>query len=95
MSKATYFVQECPTCGRRLQVRVDYLKRHVACQHCGGHFLAQDPAQGEPLPSQSGLALLRKADELLALAAAKLEHAVDTVSDSDPPADGGWQPLPR
>lgn len=91
MSKATYFVQECPTCGRSLQVRVEYMKRQVACQHCGKHFLAQDPSQGEPLPSDSGLALLKKADELLALAAAKLEHSLTPA----PAAEGDWRPLPR
>jgi DNA-directed RNA polymerase subunit M/transcription elongation factor TFIIS len=41
----TYFVQECPTCGRRLQVSVEYLGRKVACQHCGKTFTARDPAQ--------------------------------------------------
>jgi hypothetical protein len=73
MSNATYFVQECPTCGRRLQVRVWYLGKKVACQHCGGHFLATDP-DGEPVGALesdlagelSGLALLQKADQLLA-----------------------------
>jgi hypothetical protein len=25
MAGVTYFIQECPTCGRRLQVRVIYL----------------------------------------------------------------------
>jgi DNA-directed RNA polymerase subunit RPC12/RpoP len=74
MSKATYFVQECPTCGRHLQVRVWYLGKKVACQHCGGHFLASDP-DGEPVGAVdtelSGLALLQKADQLLATIEAK------------------------
>ena len=35
MAGVTYFVQECPTCGRRLQVRVIYLGKRVACRHCG------------------------------------------------------------
>ena len=29
MSKATYFVQECPTCGRDLEIRVEYLGKRV------------------------------------------------------------------
>lgn len=74
MSNATYYVQECPTCGRRLQVRVWYLGKKVACQHCGAHFFASDP-DGEPVGAAdgelSGLALLQKADQLLATIEAK------------------------
>ncbi len=65
MSKATYFVQECPTCGRRLQIRVDYLGKLVACQHCRGKFEAADPAAQMRRPSDSSV-LLARADELLA-----------------------------
>ena len=43
MPNATYFVQECPTCGRRLQIRVEYLGKRVVCQHCQGKFVAMDP----------------------------------------------------
>jgi len=65
MSGAMYFNQECPTCGRKLRIRLQYHGRHVACQHCDGIFQACDPASGTPLPSESGLALLQRADELL------------------------------
>ena len=34
MAKSTYFVQECPTCGRALHVRVEYIGRALVCQHC-------------------------------------------------------------
>lgn len=44
MSRSTYFVQQCPTCGRTLQVRVEYLGRHLVCQHCHGRFVARDPS---------------------------------------------------
>ncbi len=47
MSKSTYFVQECPTCGRALHIRVEHLGKQVACQHCGGHLIAQD-VEGAP-----------------------------------------------
>ena len=60
-----YFVQECPTCGRSLQIRVAYLGKHVVCQHCNGRFEACDPASAAYPPEQSGIALLRRADELL------------------------------
>ncbi len=66
MSGSTYFVQECPTCGRRLNIRVDYLGRRVVCQHCCGQFLAMDPANGGSISSSE---LLRRAEELLASAA--------------------------
>ena len=68
MSRSTYFVQECPTCGRSLHVRVEYLGRQVACQHCRRAFVATDPAHSGDAPADSGLALLRRADQLLELA---------------------------
>ncbi len=60
-----YFVQECPTCGRSLQIRVAYLGRRVVCQHCNGHFEAFDPASAAYPPCDSGPSLLQRADELL------------------------------
>ncbi len=53
MSRNTYFVQECPTCGRNLQVRVQYLGKQVVCQHCSARFEACDPSSaGYPPPLQ-------------------------------------------
>jgi hypothetical protein len=43
MPRSYYFYQPCPTCGRSLQVRVEFLGRKVACVHCRGEFLARDP----------------------------------------------------
>ena len=40
MPRSTYYVQECPTCGRNLQVRVEYLGRLIVCQHCEARFEA-------------------------------------------------------
>jgi hypothetical protein len=65
MSSPTYFVQECPTCGRRLQIRVEHLGRSVVCQHCQGRLIAADPANSRLEPGVSPNALLRRADELL------------------------------
>jgi len=42
MMRPALFVQECPTCGRSLRVRIDLLGRSVACQHCQAQFLARD-----------------------------------------------------
>ena len=66
MSRTTYFDQECPTCGRRLQVRVEYLGRRVKCQHCRARFEAWDQESGTMPPAESGVRLLQRADELLA-----------------------------
>jgi hypothetical protein len=65
MASVTYFVQECPTCGRRLQIRVEYLGKRVACQHCQGTFVAAESSgpRGEPCDHSSDL--LRRANELL------------------------------
>lgn len=68
MSTATFFVLECPTCGRHLDVRVKYLGRTIVCQHCRAQFEAYDPSSRAPLPSDSGILLLQKVEELLAAA---------------------------
>ena len=65
MAASVYFVQECPTCGRNLQVRVDYLGKRVVCQHCAAKFEACDPSSGVYPPSDSSLSLLNRAEELL------------------------------
>ena len=70
MADNVYFVQECPTCGRNLQVRVKYLGKKVACQHCGAKFEACDPSSGAYPPSESSLSLLVRAEELLQAATA-------------------------
>jgi len=68
MSNSTYFCLECPTCGRRLEIRVEYLGRKVQCQHCGGALVAQDPA-GVRRDVAKCATLLERADELLESAA--------------------------
>ena len=64
MSRSTYYIQECPTCGRSLHVRVEYLGRMVVCQHCHAQFEACDPASTAYPPSQSGISIFR-AEELI------------------------------
>lgn len=34
----TFVVQGCPVCGRRLQIRTQFIGRRVQCTHCGGSF---------------------------------------------------------
>jgi hypothetical protein len=65
MSRATYFVQNCPVCGRSLQVRVELLGKTVSCRHCGGAFVARDPAMGPPGPPTPSEDIVNRANELL------------------------------
>lgn len=70
MSRSTYFVQECPTCGRNLQVRLQYLGKQVVCQHCGARFEAYDASTGTYPPPSSSLSVLERAEQLLQTTAA-------------------------
>ena len=70
MPRSTYFVQECPTCGRNLQVRIEHLGKQVQCQHCSAHFEACDPDSANYPPSSSGLSILQRAEELIQTASA-------------------------
>ena len=74
MSGTTFFTQDCPTCGRGLQVRVTYLGKTVVCRHCRGRFLAQDPESFVPHPEDSSEAVLLRVEELLATADEKKRH---------------------
>lgn len=72
MTTSTFFVQACPTCGRRVEVRVEYLGRRVACDHCGGRFIAEDPSGVDSGSlAISGMDLLSRADRLLQVVAAR------------------------
>jgi len=70
MSSATYYVQECPSCGRQLQIRLEYLGRSVACKHCEREFEASHAAR----VSDSGEELLSRVDELLASVESSKPH---------------------
>jgi len=91
MPNVTYFVQDCPTCGRKLNVRVEYLGKSVVCQHCRGAFVAWDP-EGAPSESDSsvkiagetislngsslsGTRLLDRAQELIEMADQKIAES--------------------
>lgn len=80
MPSSVFYVQPCPACGRNLQVRVDYLGKGISCQHCHASFVAQQ-ATRTPRPSDSGLALLDRADELLrAVEKARAEQAAQRLA---------------
>ena len=65
MANTTYFVQDCPTCGRKLNVRVEYLGRKVVCQHCRAPFVAGDALGHAHAPELSGTRLMDRATELI------------------------------
>ena len=65
MPNSMYFLQECPTCGRGLQIRVEYLGRPVVCQHCRGTLTACDPESHRYSGCDEAEKLLRRAEELL------------------------------
>ena len=37
-----HFFQECPTCGRHVRIKAEYLGRRMSCLHCQGEFTASD-----------------------------------------------------
>jgi hypothetical protein len=63
MGTPVFFIQECPTCGRSLQIRVEYLGKKLFCGHCRGRFVARDPANSDCPPVEADL--LRRANDLL------------------------------
>jgi len=78
MSRSVYYLQACPTCGRTLQIRVEYLGRRVVCQHCHAKFEACDPASASYPPTDSSLDLMRRADELLQTVSQKRQSESQT-----------------
>ncbi len=42
MASKAYFLGECPTCSRKLEIRVELLGKRIACQHCGATHIASD-----------------------------------------------------
>lgn len=67
MVRATYFVQDCPVCGRRVQVNVAHLGKSVTCQHCAGRFEAFDPDNRPPVQANEGSTIMSRVAELLAM----------------------------
>lgn len=64
MPSQPFFVQDCPTCGRRVRVNVAYLGKSIQCRNCRAVFVATDPSQ-DSSSCDSSSALLRRVDELL------------------------------
>jgi hypothetical protein len=68
-----HFVQECPICGRPLQIRVEYLGRLLTCRHCGGRFTAKDSVNRVDSAPRAN-SLLARADHLLKISTERLSE---------------------
>jgi len=86
MSSSTYFYQECPTCGRPVEIRVEYLGRKVTCHHCRGKLVARDASSFRPNPAHKSSTLLERAEQLLdSLAEDEKEELHPTHTDAPNP----------
>lgn len=59
---STYFHQECPACGRQLQVPIEQFGQQLICRHCGSRLNAVDSLRD----GQDSSSSLQRADQLLA-----------------------------
>ncbi len=67
MANPTYVLRECPVCGRRLQIRVEYLGSQIACVHCNGKFhVPMTSDQFRPYMASPSPTLMERAEYLLA-----------------------------
>ncbi len=66
---ATTFTQDCPICGRRVEVSADHRKLTITCPHCHGAFLAHEPPTRDGKPHDRPESLMLRADRLLAMLA--------------------------
>ena len=77
MASGTFFVKSCPTCGRKLEIRVELLGREVECVHCSANFVA-DTQEAKQIDDQ-------KIEQVLA----KAQEYIDSVTPIDSaPAEG-------
>jgi DNA-directed RNA polymerase subunit M/transcription elongation factor TFIIS len=65
MPSGAFFIRSCPTCGRSLEVRVEYLGKRVSCRHCSAEFDTSDPPYYSDGASESSLNLLARAEQLI------------------------------
>lgn len=80
LSAGISYHQHCPVCGRGLIINVRLLGRRVYCQHCGGGFVATDPASGPA--SKSADSRQKRVEELLRSAARRLDQDQPVGSSS-------------
>jgi hypothetical protein len=81
-SVATYFQQDCPVCGRPLQIRVEHLGKRVLCSHCRCQFVCCDATQDTR--DHENCSALSRAERLLALLDRRMEARNRTGVDCLP-----------
>lgn len=64
MMHKVFFVQECPTCGRSLEIGVAHLGREVFCRHCHRKFVAR-PSDAPVRDAAEVDSLIRRAEQLM------------------------------
>jgi hypothetical protein len=66
MPSGAYFIRNCPTCGRSLEIRVEYLGKLLKCRHCTAEFLASEnhPAS-QSVSDGAAHELLARAERLI------------------------------
>ena len=63
-----HFFQKCPTCGRHVRIKAEYLGRRMSCLHCQGEFTATDAeSRFDAAPSRAS-GLKRAVQSLLSIA---------------------------
>lgn len=65
MPSGAYFIRSCPTCGRSLEIRVEYFGKRVSCKHCSAEFDTVEESIDGCDPSESSLSLMARAEELI------------------------------
>lgn len=67
MPSGAYFIRNCPTCGRSLEIRVEYLGKRLKCRHCSAEFLAADNSAAVANGSdRAARELMARAERLMA-----------------------------
>ncbi len=72
IKQLSHIVEECPVCGRPVEIRCEYLGRRVVCQHCGGGFVVtEEGAQAPEWMAKCGR-LMEAAERVLQTSARRL-----------------------
>lgn len=62
-------VEECPVCGRPVEICCEHFGRRLVCQHCGGRFVATEEGIETPEWMQRYQSVLQAADQWLKVSA--------------------------
>jgi len=87
IKRISYTLQQCPVCGRPLEVAAEHRGRRVTCTHCRGRFRADGADNHLNAMDHRVRRVLRRADRLLAMAGRPLRPATGVSSvHQDPEA---------